>query len=89
MFKQLNPKIALIKHDKAPSFHASSVVSHVITRPCRPHDLLLSAGNLARQRAERVKPSVLRHQPLTPAAGDYQSRKFAVTEPQPHTSQAV
>lgn len=45
-------------------------------RPCGPHDLLLSAGNLARQWAKHVRPSVLTHQPLMPAAGDYQSRKF-------------
>lgn len=45
-------------------------------RPCGPHDLLLSAGNLARQWAKHVRPSVLTRRPLMPAAGDYQSRKF-------------
>lgn len=45
-------------------------------QPLGPHDLLLSAGNSARRWAKHVRPSVLTHQPLTPAAGDYQSRKF-------------
>lgn len=60
-------------------------------RPCGPHDLLLSAGNLARQWAKHVRPSVLTHQPLMPAAGDYQSRKFGgdSAEPQPHMTCAT
>lgn len=60
--------------------------------PCGPHDLLLSAGILARQWAKPVRPSVLTHRPLMPAAGDYQSRKLggdAVSEPEPPERRAV
>lgn len=93
MCKQSNPKIALIKNATTSSFHVLSGVSQPVTGACRPHDLLLSAGNLARQWPS-VAGLLYSHpnQPAMPAAGDYQSRKFggdAVVEPWPHRRRAI